>query len=71
VRFGRLDEAIDGYRSALDAVRVRSTGADVALAMETARQRADALDQLLDASPKSLDESPRSNGLDPARPTDA
>lgn len=46
VRFGRLDDAIDGYRSALDAVAVRSTGADVALAMETARQRAETLDQL-------------------------
>ena len=47
VRYGRLDEALDGYRSALDAVSIRSTAADVALAMETARQRAESLGDLL------------------------
>ncbi|WP_158220946.1 helix-turn-helix transcriptional regulator [Kineosporia sp. R_H_3] len=47
VRFGRLEEALDGYRSALDAVAIRSTAADVALAMETARQRAESLGDLL------------------------
>jgi transcriptional regulator with XRE-family HTH domain len=45
-RFGRTDEAIDGFRAALDAVGIRSTAADVALAMETARRRAREADSL-------------------------
>lgn len=39
-RFGRFEEAIDGYRNALTAVHVRSTEAEVALAIETAKHRA-------------------------------
>ncbi|MFN0283912.1 MAG: helix-turn-helix domain-containing protein [Kineosporiaceae bacterium] len=45
-RFGRTDDAIDGYRSALDAVGIRSTEADVALAMETVRQRVHEADRV-------------------------
>lgn len=37
-RNGQLDSAVDGYRAALDAVRVRSFGAEAALAAERARQ---------------------------------
>jgi transcriptional regulator with XRE-family HTH domain len=39
-RNGQLDSAVDGYRAALDAVRVRSFGAEAALAAERARQTA-------------------------------
>lgn len=38
-RNGELDAAIDGYRASLDAVRIRSVGAEAALAAEAARQR--------------------------------
>ncbi len=57
VRFGRLDEAIDGYRSALDAVKIRSTGADVALAMETARQRAESLEHLREDAAETAEDT--------------
>ena len=46
VGLGRLDDAIDGYRAALDAVAIRSTGLDESLATETARQRGAAFEGL-------------------------
>ena len=45
--FGRFDDAIDGYRAALDAVAVRSTGIDEGVVTETSRRRAGVLDDLL------------------------
>lgn len=39
VGLGRLDDAIDGYRAALDAVAIRSTRVDEGVATEAARQR--------------------------------